>query len=298
MNLRFSGLCLAVLGVMGGLGASRTAEAGNVGYYTSPACVSASPANAIVAAGHTPVAITTLDAASLESIDALVVTVVCTPSPFPANPALNAAVANGLRLMIDTVPIPDLKLLPGSPALSFAVNPQINVSIPSTAPIRSGPAGELTNDSLDTGAPGGQGGLTSTYGTVDVSSLPSGGKALVVSASDLNKAAAFAYPVGAGIVVVSNTQWVYLLPGVYSENYYQGNYLIPGVHTYYTNTIAWLMSGRSDPQPLTTCASEGYTGTKLTWCQNICEKGYTGATLSSWIKRWTDKYRDLPYCAR
>ena len=29
----------------------------------------------------------------------------------------------------------------------------------------------------------------------------------------------------------------------------------------------------------TTCASEGYTGTKLLWCQNICEKGYTGATL-------------------
>jgi hypothetical protein len=28
----------------------------------------------------------------------------------------------------------------------------------------------------------------------------------------------------------------------------------------------------------TTCASEGYTGTKLLWCQNICEKGYTGAT--------------------
>ena len=50
-------------------------------------------------------------------------------------------------------------------------------------------------------------------------------------------------------------------------------------------------------QSTTTCASEGYTGTKLTWCQNICEKGYTGATLSSWIKRWTDKYRDLPYCA-
>ncbi|MEF9979627.1 MAG: hypothetical protein RR834_14175, partial [Thermomonas sp.] len=24
----------------------------------------------------------------------------------------------------------------------------------------------------------------------------------------------------------------------------------------------------------TTCASEGYTGTKLTWCKNICEMGY------------------------
>ena len=48
----------------------------------------------------------------------------------------------------------------------------------------------------------------------------------------------------------------------------------------------------------TTCASEGYTGTKLTWCQNICEKGYTGATLDMWIHRWINRYRDLPYCAR
>ncbi len=47
----------------------------------------------------------------------------------------------------------------------------------------------------------------------------------------------------------------------------------------------------------TTCASEGYTGTKLLWCQNICEKGYTGSTLAMWIRRWTDRYRDLPYCA-
>ena len=52
------------------------------------------------------------------------------------------------------------------------------------------------------------------------------------------------------------------------------------------------------PEPSeTTCASEGYTGTKLSWCQNICEKGYTGATLDMWIKRWLGRYRDLPYCA-
>ncbi|MEF9978738.1 MAG: hypothetical protein RR834_09630 [Thermomonas sp.] len=49
--------------------------------------------------------------------------------------------------------------------------------------------------------------------------------------------------------------------------------------------------------PATTCASEGYTGTKLTWCQNICEKGYSGTTLDMWIQRWVGRYRDLPYCA-
>ncbi|HWS77625.1 MAG TPA: hypothetical protein VN205_04530 [Thermomonas sp.] len=49
--------------------------------------------------------------------------------------------------------------------------------------------------------------------------------------------------------------------------------------------------------PTTTCASEGYTGTKLEWCKNICERGYTGATLNMWIRRWVDRYRILPYCA-
>ena len=54
----------------------------------------------------------------------------------------------------------------------------------------------------------------------------------------------------------------------------------------------------SDDVPDTTCASEGYTGTKLTWCRNICEMGYTGATLDMWIHRWINRYRDLPYCAQ
>lgn len=49
-------------------------------------------------------------------------------------------------------------------------------------------------------------------------------------------------------------------------------------------------------QSPTTCLSEDYTGTKLYYCQKICESGYTGATLNMWIRRWMDRYRDLPYC--
>ena len=47
----------------------------------------------------------------------------------------------------------------------------------------------------------------------------------------------------------------------------------------------------------TTCASEGYKGAQLTWCQNICENGLTGQVLDTWIHRWIRRYRDLPYCA-
>lgn len=47
-----------------------------------------------------------------------------------------------------------------------------------------------------------------------------------------------------------------------------------------------------------TCASEGYTGTKLYYCVKVCESGYTGATLDTWIRRWLDRYGNpLPYCA-
>ncbi len=46
----------------------------------------------------------------------------------------------------------------------------------------------------------------------------------------------------------------------------------------------------------TTCASEGYTGMKLDWCRNVCEMGYTGSTLSTWLRRWINRYHDEPYC--
>lgn len=45
------------------------------------------------------------------------------------------------------------------------------------------------------------------------------------------------------------------------------------------------------------CADEGFTGMKLEWCRNICEKGYTGNQLDLWIRRWVDRYRQLPQCA-
>jgi hypothetical protein len=46
----------------------------------------------------------------------------------------------------------------------------------------------------------------------------------------------------------------------------------------------------------TTCADEGYTGTKLTWCRNICEIEQTPANLKVWIRRWVDRYHTDPPC--
>ena len=47
----------------------------------------------------------------------------------------------------------------------------------------------------------------------------------------------------------------------------------------------------------TTCASEGYTGTKLNWCKIICESESSSSTIDTYLRRWINKYRDLPYCA-
>ena len=52
-----------------------------------------------------------------------------------------------------------------------------------------------------------------------------------------------------------------------------------------------------EPEPASSCAEEGYTGTKLKWCQNICESELSDAQIDTWIHRWIGRYRDLPYCA-
>ena len=49
--------------------------------------------------------------------------------------------------------------------------------------------------------------------------------------------------------------------------------------------------------PATTCASSGYTGTKLNWCRIICESESSSSTVDTYLRRWINKYRDLPYCA-
>lgn len=60
----------------------------------------------------------------------------------------------------------------------------------------------------------------------------------------------------------------------------------------------WSLNITTEEGPvIPTCASEGFTGIKLQWCQNICEKGYSGQLLSAWIHRWIDRFRTLPACA-
>ncbi|RZA20178.1 MAG: hypothetical protein EOP93_06660 [Lysobacteraceae bacterium] len=56
-------------------------------------------------------------------------------------------------------------------------------------------------------------------------------------------------------------------------------------------------TGGAGEGSFTTCAAEGYTGTQLTWCRNICEIEQTPASLKTWIRRWMDRFHYDPPCA-
>ncbi len=264
--------------------APQPASAGVVGEYTNQ-CAATLPENLSVpisAAGHTWVPVGSLDTASLQGLDALVIRYCGT---YPGSAAVDAAVAGGMGLVLDTTSVAGN--LPGAPSLPFSDFCIQDHSIPAASPIASGPGGTLTNDSLDVGGPGGMGGYCTFTGTAAKATLPSGMIPFVTTANG-SAVGALGYNSGAGRVALSMTLFSY--PTVYTPS----EYSYPGAKTYYINALTWALT----KPPAVTCASEGYTGTQLSWCKNICEMGYTGTTLKSWIRRWTDKYRDLPYCAR
>ena len=299
MDMRLAAPALAVLGLGAGLFASGDAAAGNVGYYKG-CYLSGDATQVVTAAGHTIVPITTLDTASLSGLDGLIITA-CYGS-YTGSSAVDSAVSSGMSLVFErldwygSIEL-DTTTLPGDP--TFGSAPQYvrgtwgdKVDIASGAPavITSGPGGTLDSASLDYVSGPTWYNLVATY---SMGSLPAGAVPFLTS-PDPQQVGSFGYIHGAGRVVYTDSQFSIQLPGGYADSYGYNNWRQAGF-TFLTNALAWAMEGGSS-EPQMTCASEGYTGTKLTWCQNICEKDYTGSTLDMWIHRWIGKYRDLPYC--
>ena len=284
MNARLA----TALAVIGGLAAllPMTGHAGNVGYFDMCGGNQAAHATAITTAGHTPVAITTPNAASLSGLSALSVTN-CSNSGFSATWTSNladvtTAVGNGMTLIVHDRTVTSANtVLPGGAGLSMVrvLDPD-DIDFPAGSPVLTGPGGTLDNTSLD-------GGNSSTHGYVTSASLPVGGTVLAHRAAS-TEAVTVRYPYGSGTVVYSGIPLDFYLGGS-GNNPPRDNM----VNIYLPNLLAAVIG------PGTTCASEGYNATKMYYCVKVCESGYTGATLNMWIRRWMDRYgNQLPYCAR
>ena len=287
MKTHVATLILAVLGSTTALLAPNTSQAGNVGYYGQ--CYGGTPAAQITAAGHTPVALASApNASNLAGLSMLFAENCGTLT----DPGVAAAVANGMTLVVHDSSYGSGPYLPGSPSLAPASSPTSNdIDFPPGTPYLNGPAGALDNTSLDDGS-------SSNHGAVALASLP-GGASVSATTANTSHVVTFSYPYGAGRVIFSTIPLQCYLPGGNCfENSEDLLTVSLNMQKYATTLIACALDANCAPAAVTTCASEGYTGTKLTWCRNICEKGYTGATLDTWIHRWISKYRDLPYCAQ
>ena len=258
-------------------------QAGNIGIYDSCA-PSTDYAAAVTALGHTPVAVTTLDAASLQNLDGLIMQL-CAGSP-AANPALDEAVAGGMAAFVMTrrPTVASSPNLPGAPALVTNNFGETGYCMLDVTPVpasagQTGPAGTLDDNSLDQTA------TCASSGMATAASLPAGATRFVVNAANVDEVGAFGYAHGNGQVVFSAMQFSAFLQG--------GTVPTPTYQTLFTNLLSWAIEGSQQ----TTCTSEGYKGAQLTWCKNICENGLTGQVLDTWIHRWINRYRDLPYCA-
>jgi len=258
-----------------------SAQAAKVGYYEMcNGTGGAGAAAAITAAGHTPVNVTTLNSATLSSLDILFVTN-CNNGGYDARytssvAAINAAVSNGLTLVIhDRHVTGAAAILPlGVSATRSFVD---DIEIPAGSPIRTGVGGTLTATSLDNLG-------SSSHGYVNPASLPAGAITLLTRTSAAEPVTV-SYNAGAGRVVYSTIP----LDCAFTSC---GAAAAPNMRNIYTpNLLAWVAP------PFTTCAAEGYKGGQLTMCQKICESNLTGSALSGMIKLYVAAYREQPACA-
>ena len=285
MKTQLATLTLAVLGGLGAMAMPAVSHAGVVGEYIDPSCGSTENLSVpVAAAGHSWVAVTSLNTASMQGLNALVLR---TCGLYSSNADVNTAVQAGMALVLDTTNLA-AGSLPGNPAFTFTGigGCNENYSLVLGAPITTGPGGTLTNDSLDVGAPGGTSGYCTFMQTTPVASFPAGTIPFFTTADGLN-AGAVGYAYGNGQVALSVTQLSH--QGVYTPS----EYAYAGAKTYFINALSWALAGSSQ----TSCASSGYKGTQLLWCQKICESGLSGKALNDWIQRWIRQFRQLPYCA-
>lgn len=280
MNARISTVLFAIVAGLAALTLPGAGVAASVGYYEMcTGAGSASAATAITTAGHTPVNVNIPDATTLNSLDALFVTN-CSNSGYGSEYFANLAAINnavqtqGLVLIIHDRYVSGAgTILPGVIGVRD-FSDEANINFPVGSPILTGPGGTLTASSLD-------GGNSSSHGYVAAGTLPAGGQVLAHRTA-ATEGVTVTYPWGTGRVVYSTIPLDFYFNGANPASFRT---------IYAPNIIAW-----GTPH-FTTCAAEGYRGTKLTLCKQVCEMNYPPTTVNALIKAWRTLYRTDPPCA-
>ncbi|MDE2382787.1 MAG: hypothetical protein KGL71_11350 [Xanthomonadaceae bacterium] len=285
MKTQFATLTLAVLGGLGAMLMPGISQAANIGYYELCNGQGAAYQAAIITAGGgTAVNITTPNAAQLAGVSTLLVTNCDNggyAAAWTANLAdISARVQGGMALVFfDRAVTGANAQLPGGSGLDAVrdFSDDMNIDLPSNSPLLTSNGGPVTQTSLDNGS-------SSSHGYVTAASLPAGG-VIWAHRTAPSEGVVIRYPFGSGSVVYSTIPADYYL----EQDISQG---LPAAVAATVQATAGLHF-----QTTTTCASSGYTGTQLLWCQKICESGLTGKELDVWLQRWIRQFRKLPYCA-
>ena len=270
-------LLAATMGVAGLL-LPAAAQAALIGYQTNCSYNQGDTAAMIVAAGHTPVAVTTADAASLSQLAAFVYEE-C-GSSYVSGATVDAAVANGMVLVTHMWPWYYASVvLPGIGGVSTNHNYQIGMVLPVGSPALGGPGGTLSTARSYVSYP---------QGYFQKSTLPLGGVIVATSASNEQDVVAFAYDYGRGRVVASTVPLNYFLLNGQGSSQPDA----ASVRTYASNLVAWAVG-----PGFSTCEAEGYAGAKRTLCQQVCEIDQSPTRLLSLIRLYKAIYRTDPPCA-
>jgi hypothetical protein len=203
-------LLVAVLAA-GSMLASAASNALTFGYYLSG--TTGSPAGAITAAGHTPQLLTGLSAADLAGIDVLWILNGSNGTP-------DANVMNNIATIADFVNaggvlsfhdrnvdqgVSAATYIPGAGAVTFVTDFGSNITVLANNTVTNGPAGVITDTTLD-------GGNFSNHGYATIATLP-GGAVPVLSTDDRTEIVDFYFPFGGGSVYYSTMPLdFYLLP--------------------------------------------------------------------------------------
>lgn len=214
---------LKACAAVGALAFANITFAANVGYYEL--CNGqgySDQASVIVAAGHTPVNITTLTYSELSAVDALFVTN-CNNGGYGSE-YLNARndiyqrVSEGMALSFhDRYVSSATSVIPSASSMSalrgFANHASIDV-LDNTTLVTTGVAGIISNTNLDGGTSSNHGYVTSN----SLNSLPNIKK--ILSTSNPTEVVTFSYRYGAGVVLYSTIPldaYLYSTGGIYSE---------------------------------------------------------------------------------